>query len=467
MGAERVKTRASKARNVGLMAFGLAGALAGWNSAAFAGGFAVREQSAEFQGMSYAGNAAAGGGLSGMFWNPAIAAYAPAGIYTDSSYSAVFGNVKITGDAFINGVNLGLPRESQDIARDAVVPSSYASWRINDRLVAAISVNAPFGLVTEPSNRFWAGQTFARTSEIKTYNFAPTLAYKLTDTIAVGVGLQVEYIDGRLKQASGNTPGGSAEANTIVEGDDVGFGFTAGISWTPTRLTSIGIGYRSAIDHTLAGTISTPGASPTVFGGAAGFLRQGSNITADLSLPEIVTASLRQVVTDRLTVLGTVEWTNWSSLQKLDVTCAGGPANPVFCPGGAGSLSTSLPLNWHDGWFFSVGGEYKYTDRLTVRSGVAYEISPIQNADERTQRVPDVDRIWASAGLTYQYSDAVAINVAYSHIFGLDGNIDRTTRLGGFTERFVGSVDSSVDIVSAGLKVKLGSLDSILSGLSK
>ena len=46
-------------------------------SATLAGGFAVREQSTEFRGMSFAGNAAAGGGLSGMYWNPAVAAFAP------------------------------------------------------------------------------------------------------------------------------------------------------------------------------------------------------------------------------------------------------------------------------------------------------------------------------------------------------------------------------------------------------
>lgn len=42
-------------------------------SVAAAGGFAIREQSAEFQGMSFAGNAA-GNSLSAMFWNPAAAA---------------------------------------------------------------------------------------------------------------------------------------------------------------------------------------------------------------------------------------------------------------------------------------------------------------------------------------------------------------------------------------------------------
>ena len=40
-------------------------------SAAYAGGFAVREQSARAQGMSFAGAASASGQLSSMFWNPA------------------------------------------------------------------------------------------------------------------------------------------------------------------------------------------------------------------------------------------------------------------------------------------------------------------------------------------------------------------------------------------------------------
>ena len=40
---------------------------------ALAGGFAIREQSPYGQGASFAGMAA-GGALSGMFWNPAVMA---------------------------------------------------------------------------------------------------------------------------------------------------------------------------------------------------------------------------------------------------------------------------------------------------------------------------------------------------------------------------------------------------------
>ena len=48
-------------------------ALVAGAAAAIAGGFAIREQSAESQGASFAGNAA-GTSLGAMYWNPAAAA---------------------------------------------------------------------------------------------------------------------------------------------------------------------------------------------------------------------------------------------------------------------------------------------------------------------------------------------------------------------------------------------------------
>ncbi len=439
----RARLAGRKLLNGSLVAVGFCAVAAA--SPVLAGGFSVREQSTEFQGMSFAGNGAGGGGLSGMFWNPAVAAYAPAGIYSESHYAAIMGKVEITGDTFLaaNGFNLGLPRESGDIAKDAIVPSSYLSWRLNDRLVAAISVNSPFGLVTEPSNRFWAGQTFARTSEIKTYNFSPTLAYKLTPQIAIGVGLQIEHIEGRLKSAIGTSP---ASHNAVIRGDDTAFGVTAGINFTPNAHTNIGLGYRSSIDHTLEGTF-------TVAGHPVPAVAQGAAVKAGTTLPEIVTLSLRQDVTQRLTLLGTVEWSHWDRAQKLDVVCANnGPVGNFTCPLGNGQLVRSLELGWHDSWFFALGGEYAYSEQLKLRTGFAYELSPVQNPDERSLRVPDVDRIWASLGASYKWSEALTFDLAYTHVFGLDGPIDRIEG----PLRFVGEVDSHVDIISASLKMKLG-----------
>ena len=438
----------------GLLASSAVTALLVLGGGAEAGGFAVREQSAEFQGMSFAGNAASGGGLSGMFWNPAVAAYAPAGIYTESHFSGIFGHVSMMGDTTnVLGNSVGLPQNSGNIAVPAVVPASYMSYRLSDRFVAALSINSPFGLVTEPSNRISSGQTFARTSDIKTMNFAPTLAYKLMPSLSIGVGMQIEHIDARLKSAAGITSP-LADQNVIIKGTDTAIGFTAGVNWTPSEHTSIGLGYRSSINHNLKGTASIPTFIPGL-----GFTALGASIQAPVNLPEIVTLSLRHALTERLSILATGEWSHWARVEKFDIICQGNAPN-LLCPTG-GRLVTSLPLGWHDGWMVALGGEYKATDQLKLRTGIAYEASPIQNATERTQRTPDVDRIWASAGATYKWSEKVAFDLGYSHIFGIgNGDIDRASGTPGTATylRYVGKVDSSADIVSVSLKMKLGDM---------
>jgi len=408
---------------------------------ASAGGFAVREQSVYHQGASFAGSAA-GGALSSMFWNSAAAAFAPGGIYMESNYSAILGNVEITAEP---GSTLfgALPSDSGNIAKPAVVPASYTSMRLSENVVFALGINSPFGLVTEPSNRFWAGQTHTRTSEIKTYNFNPTLAYRFSPTLAVGVGLQIEHIEGRLKSASGVL---ATSRNVVIKGDDTAFGFTLGVMYTPTANTTVGLGWRSSIDHTLEGTTSIPGSPvPPADAGVA--------IKAGTTLPDIVTLSIRHALSSHWTLLGTVEWTRWSNVDGLTVRCANTTPNAVFCPAGNGQQVRRLELGWDDGWFFALGAEYAANERTTLRFGVAYEKSPIHDPDERSLRVPDTDRLWVSVGGTYRWSEMMTFDVAYSHIFGIgDDAIDRTE--GGV--RFIGNVDANVDILSVGARIKLG-----------
>src|SRR5947209_10932923 len=63
-------------RSLALAAVSL-GALAAATTGATAGAFALREQSATAQGLSFAGAASGSGGLSSMFWNPATITMAP------------------------------------------------------------------------------------------------------------------------------------------------------------------------------------------------------------------------------------------------------------------------------------------------------------------------------------------------------------------------------------------------------
>lgn len=424
---------------VSLAAASAVAVLAVGTEQARAGGFAVREQSAEFQGSSFAGNAAGGGGLSGMFWNPAVVGQFD-GIRTESHYAFIIPDSEITAKTGTSPALLALGNSSGNIGNEALVGSSYLSYQLAPRVVFGFSFNAPFGLSSEAENRVWAGQTQARTSDIKTYNGQAVLAYRFSSSFIVGAGLMIERIDGRLKQAAFASP---AAPNAVIKGDDTGFGWTLGAIWNPSRTTSIGLGYRSQIAHDLEGS--------TFVVGAAGFT--GASVHAPLTLPDVATLSIRQALTNRVDLLGTVEWTNWSKVDKLDVICTSGNIAGA-CTGGAGTLASSLPLNWHDGWFVSAGLEYAHSKALTLRTGVAWERSPVQSPDERSPRVPDADRIWASLGATYKWNENVSFDLAYSHIFVEDSEIDRTAS----GARLVADVSSSIDIVSASMKIKLGAV---------
>jgi len=183
---------------------------------ALAGGFALREQSADFQGMSYAGNAA-GGALSSMFWNPAATAAFP-GLNTESSYSLIIPEAKVTVKN-VQPVNPfpGFPNSSE-ITDVAASGGSYASYQLigyDPNLFVGIAVNGPFGLLTEPHTENYLGSVLGRTTRLFTLNANPTVAYRVAPGLIIGAGAQIQYADAALKFATGSPRG----PNTFLEPD--------------------------------------------------------------------------------------------------------------------------------------------------------------------------------------------------------------------------------------------------------
>ena len=91
--------------------------------------------------------------------------------------------------------------------------------------------------------------------------------------------------------------------------------------------------------------------------------------------------------------------------------------------------SITTPANWNDSWYFSVGGEYDYTPALTLRTGVGYEISPVDDPSKRFTAIPDNDKVCLSIGASYKWiiaESSTTFDVGYSHIFVQDGDFTRT-----------------------------------------
>jgi long-chain fatty acid transport protein len=403
-----------------LLAVGVAGVP---SEPAQAGGFAIREQSGQYQGLSFAGDAS-GGALSSMFWNPAATAVLP-GFNTESAYSLILPEAQVT----VTSNNIGLTSppfaKSTDIADPAVVAASYAAYQVNRDLFVGVGLNSPFGLVTKPDDPSYQGAVLGRTSKLLTFNLNPNVAYRIAPGVIVGAGVQVQYADGTFKFAAGNP----FAANAYFTGDDIAFGATAGILLQPAAGTSIGLGWRSQLTHKLEGDFGQVG------GGKV-------SATAELDLPDIVTLSLTQALAPNLRVLGTVEWSHWSRFKELRVDRSVGS-------------DLVIGANWSDGWFFALGAEYDYSRQLTLRAGAAYEISPVDSPEKRIITIPDSDRVWLSAGLSYKWSEATTIDLAYTHIFFDDAPFERSL-ISDPSKILKGEVDASTDIITLGLKMKWG-----------
>ncbi|SDR36696.1 OmpP1/FadL family transporter [Pseudovibrio sp. Tun.PSC04-5.I4] len=404
-----------------------------FSSSALAGAFALREQSSWFQGMSFAGHATATKSLSSMYWNPSTMT-AHDGVQSETVQTFVLPRGTIDLDnATIDVLGIpvtGVPYSSGDVGVNAWLPSGYGTWKVNDRLSLGVSSNAPYGLETKPDIE-WAGQVYARSSRVFSVNVTPMAAFQVTDKFSVGAGLQLEYIQVRLKSATGVPPIAAASPTAELRGEDynLGFGATVGALFEPWKGTQLGIGYRSPVEHNLKGRLVVGGDAPTP-------------IRANIIMPETVSVSFQQELNTEWRALGSFEWTHWSRFGTF----------PVFNL--SGDVVTELPFQYNDGYLIALGTEYDFTENITGRFGLAYEWSPIDEAN-RTPRLPDSNRFWLSAGLSYFYEDWLSFDFGYTHIFPEASNININPDhpfYEGITIQ--GPVnDTNIDILSAALRI--------------
>lgn len=139
---------------------------------------------------------------------------------------------------------------------------------------------------------------------------------------------------------------------------------------------------------------------------------------------------------DRLTLGVSAVWTQWSSFKDLTLKSDG-------------NTIVSIPYNYRDSWMYSIGGDFKATDELTLRAGVASDQTPTRNST-RDPRIPDGDRYFLSLGAGYDVKaiPGLTLDLAYSHQFVQEVNLKtkNVDRLGAAS--LDGKAESSGDVVA-------------------
>ncbi len=403
----------------------------GWASAA---GFALLEQSGSGTGVAYAGIAASGDDPSVLFFNPAsLSLMKSAGVAVAAhgiNISAEFNNQA----SALPPAGLGaLPAGStiNDAGDFAPVPNVYLAWPLQDRITLGLGVNAPFGLVTEYDDP-WIGRFQGIRTELMTVNVNPALSYKVSDQLALGVGLNYQYADAELSNAV--LLGPAVEGRALVDVNDDAFGWNVGALYTLPTNTRIGVSYRSKMDYDLDGdtTVTTLAGTPVA--------AVSGDTQVEASFPDSAFLSVAHPLNGRMELRGDVSWTNWSRIGTL---FAVNPAN--------GQPRDVLNFAFEDSYRVALGGTYAWNDKWSLRAGTAWDESPVKD-DTRTVRLPDGDRVWLSLGARWLPRDNMTVDFGYTHLFVDDQPINvARPQLGlpaAFTSTVVGEYENAIDLVS-------------------
>lgn len=414
----------------------------------FASAFQILEQSPAHLGRAFAGTGSTVKDASTVFFNPA-----GMGQFEEPVVS-IGGNLILVQSEFADPQQEsntgGVPDETD---KPGFVPNLYMVQPINERWSFGLGLNAPFGLESSYDEN-WTGRYLATDSELQVINLNATFSFKVIDPLFVGLGLNYQQADVTLESQIDSTlgvnPDPATDSSALIEGDDDTVVVDASMFFQPTDTTRVGLLWRQGGDFSLEGNatfffdeVCSPGAGfPT---GAPPAPSTGDlcslslnarvgNIKADVDLPDTLTLSVSQAITDRWWLHGDIAWTGWSSIDSIAIINTD-----------QDTTVDTLELKYDDTLRYALGTSYNDGGPWTWRAGVAVDEAPQTSRELVSPRIPDQDRLWLSAGFNYQFSNVVSIDFGYAHLFVDDAEIlDINAQTG---HRVAGEFDAAVDII--------------------
>ncbi|MEO6883102.1 MAG: outer membrane protein transport protein [Bacteroidia bacterium] len=266
-----------------------------------------------------------------------------------------------------------------------------AKWNVG------LGVYTPFGSRVEyPSN--WKGEFLLQNIDLKTIFIQPTFSYQLTPQLGIGLGAVIGIGSFQLQRAIPvqNTNGTYGEAN--LKGSANGYGFNAGIYYKPTEKFSVGLDFRSDVPV----NITNGTANFTVPASLSSYFPT-TTFTSKIVMPFEASIGFGYVVNPKLKLAFDVNYVGWNSYDTLAFT---------FKTTTAQLQNIHSPRDYKNAFIFRVGAQYQLSEKIILRAGVYYDLSPVPNG-YLTPETPDANKIGLSAGMTWKASKKINVDLSF------------------------------------------------------
>ena len=356
---------------------------------AMGAGFGLYEASARGLGM--------GNGLVGSTKDASANYYNPANL-TELTNASV-----MVGMTFINpfcDVKVDGQMQSKMNAGWFPPPHAYIAVPVLKDLVFGFGTYCEYGLGTKYDNG-WDLRFDTTETTIQQFTFNPNIAYEITEDWSVAFGARMSYITFENYKTPLDYYG--EYIRTHLEGDDFNCGYELATQYKVTDELSLGLVYRSRINHRIEGDMSAETKGQM---GAANAPRKGDG-AAKLVLPSSLTMGANYDFTEKFRGGVSLTWTEWSTIDHIDFRL---PKNSLGV-----DKSYTEELNWRNAWRVGFGFEYDFTDSFAGRIGYTYDMDPA-NKNKGTTMLPSGDRHIIGFGASYKFLEDWRIDLGYSFI---------------------------------------------------
>lgn len=376
---------------------------------------------------------------SAMYWNPA-------GLTKVQGMHFGFSTERIKPTANYTPLQAGAPLmvyktgEQQNVDKTFYIPAAGFVYS-KEKFSFGLALYVPFGLgaTWDVFNTSIYNSTYPvddYEDDLKIIDIHPSIAYRVTDKLSVGVGFSYTMADIIIRTpdsqanplfldpASAPLVAGVLEPMGLatdlyktllvdkeLDGTGSGFGFNFGLQYDVSENLTLGVSGNWYNDITLDGKISATAYLPQidaattqqlsatldqmialgmltneaklqVLGAYSGATVEAYNKAkgeAVLPLPMTLGAGISYTGINNLLIAADVSWTQWSAWDIIEITID------------EDNSTSELVENWDDGIRFSAGLEYTLMEALKLRGGYYTEPAAIPQGT-LTITVPDINR---------------------------------------------------------------------------
>lgn len=441
-----------------------------------ASGFQFTSQSASAQGTSHANSAEAADAatqldnpagmmrLDGSRKTDSLQLLLPQSDYKDKGTVDAEGNPQTGGET------------GSILPKVAAGAELYLVKDVDDYTRVGLAVFPAYGAILRYKSD-WIGRMALANSTLIGLDVNPSVAFKLDEHVSIGLGVVGQYLfvkqhniadmkngsyrmaydkiqefradgNGALINAEelnkGCTQTSAADRDACLareytkdvngegivdyQAGDFGLGWNFGALIELTDKTRLSLAYRSHVKHELkgdldwdfryvSGQVPNPDAADPIAAATsekvnvadytAANIRPDSRATLKLITPETATVGAYHEF-DKLALMASAAWTRHSRLNEIRLKI-----DPV---NGIEQGDAVIRQDWKDTWRYALGANYRLNDRLLLRTGIAYDESPVRSPELRHPGAPDSNRYWLSFGANYQLKDKLTLDLAYSYI---------------------------------------------------